>query len=286
MSASHVILNGRLVAVARASVNVYDRGFLYGDALFETLRGYGGVAFALALHLQRLRHSATALGIPVPDYDWPTLMCRLLARNGLGRGDAWIRLTLTRGPAEPGLLPPARPRPTTVIMARAIDPSLTIQQHRGVAVISLPFERDPFLADHKLVHYVPAVLGKIRAARARAYEGIYTGADGTLREGTTSSLFCVRGGRLYTPPARHILPGVTRHVLLDAAGAAGLSVAEEPLTISDLQHSDEAFLASTIVEVLPVVRADHARIGTGRPGPVTRRLQQLYRDTVQRACLR
>lgn len=283
MPPRYVVLNGRLVAAARAMVSVYDRGFLYGDGLFETLRAYRGRVFALDAHLVRLRHSADALAMPVPDYPWATLIARLLERNRLLRNDAWIRLTLTRGPAEPGLLPPTQPRPTTVIMARPIDPALAGQQRRGVAVVSLPFERDPALAAHKLVHYVPAILGKIRAARARAAEGLYTGADGTLLEGTTSSLFWVKDGTLCTPPMLGILPGVTRSVVLDLAAQAAVPVREAAPTIDDLQRADEAFLVSTIVEVLPVVRADGARIGTGRPGPITRRLQQLYREAITRA---
>jgi branched-subunit amino acid aminotransferase/4-amino-4-deoxychorismate lyase len=105
-----VYLNGRFVPAARASISVYDRGLLYGDGLFETLRAYRGKVFALDQHLERLAGSAEVLGLPVPSYDWRSLTSDLLRLNGLQRHDAWVRITLTRGPAEPVVLPPVPPR--------------------------------------------------------------------------------------------------------------------------------------------------------------------------------
>lgn len=276
----HVFLNGRIVPAGRAVVGVFDRGLMYGDGLFETLRAYGGVVFALDRHLQRLGLSAATLGIPVPRFDWPKVIARLLERNGLLGADAWVRLTLTRGPAEPGLLPPDAPEPTTILMARPVDPRLPAWQRRGVAVITLPFAHDSVLAEHKTLHYLPAVLGKGMARRAGAHEGLYALPDGTLREGTTSSLFVVRRGVLCTPPGRGILPGITREVVLRIAAAAGLRAKETQLRANDLYRSEEAFLGASVSELIPIVRADGRRIGSGRPGPVTRRLQRLYRAHV------
>lgn len=280
----HVFLNGRLVPAGRAVVSVFDRGLLYGDGLFETLRAYRGVVFAFDRHLRRLRLSAATLGIPVPEFDWPRVVARLLRRNGLHDADAWVRLTLTRGAAEPGLLPPAAPRPTVILMARPVDPRLPALQRRGVAVVTLPFAHDSFLAEHKTLHYLPAVLGKGIARRARAHEGLYALPDGTLREGTTSSLFVLRRGVLCTPPGHGILPGITRETVLRLAETAGLRERETELRADDLYRGEEAFLGASVSELIPIVRADGRRIGSGRPGPVTRQLQRLYREHVEQQC--
>src|SRR5512139_709916 len=116
----YVFVNGRFVSAANASVSVFDRGLLYGDGLFETMRAYRGVVFAVEDHLERLRASARILALPIPEYEWRGVCGDLLRRNGLRRGDAWIRLMITRGVGETGLLPPGAPEPTTIVIAGKI----------------------------------------------------------------------------------------------------------------------------------------------------------------------
>lgn len=274
-----VSLNGKLVAANRARISVFDRGFLYGDGLFETLRSYHGALVGLDDHLARLRTSAAALGIPVHDRPWATEIQALLRANRLLRGDAAVRITLTRGPAAPGLLPPAKPTPTVLIVATPVPAGLPAEQRRGVQVILLPFAKLGFLAEYKLTDYVLAILGRVAARERGAQEGLYV-HDGQVIEGTTSNLFICRAGQLITPPVKGLLPGVTRGWVLDLATRHGLEVVERPVSVRTLRTADEAFITSSIVEVLPVIGVDGRSIGGGRVGPLTRRMQRLYRQLI------
>jgi D-amino acid aminotransferase len=280
-ASGYVFLNGRLVAAGRAGVSVYDRGLLYGDGLFETMRAYRGSVFAIEEHFHRLRTSADILGLPVAARDWPATIGLLLARNRLARRDASVRLTITRGPAAPGvLLPPDAVRSTTIIMAQPLDASIARRQRAGIKAALLPFAPRGFLREHKSLDYLPAVVGRVLASYQGADEGLFVRPDQVVTEGTTSSLFIVRDGVLCTPPARDILPGITRAKVLELAHAHRLPFAERELTTADLRLAQEAFATSSIAEIVPIVALDNAPVGSGRPGPLTRRLQDLYRDAV------
>jgi branched-chain amino acid aminotransferase len=278
----YVFLNGRFAAASRASVSVYDRGLLYGDGLFETMRAYRGKVFALEEHLDRLARSARVLGLPVPAYDWRATIAELLRRNALHRRDAWVRVTLTRGAADPDILPPVPPRPTAIVMVKPVDPKLAAKQRRGVAVALLPYSRHGFIPEHKSLNYLPAVVGKVLAARHGAHEGLFVRNEHFLTEGTTSSLFVVQGKSLWTTPIGGILPGVTRRRVLELAERAQFRTLERELTTTDLLEADEAFLTSSVAEIVPIIEVDQTRIGDGTPGPLTRKLQRLYRAEVER----
>ncbi len=273
-----VYVNGDLVAGGDAVVSVFDRGLFYGDGLFETLRVYDGRPFALAAHIDRLRRSAALLGFPVPRRPWQRIVRSLLDRNGLGSADAWVRVILTRGTSWPNLRPPPRPRPTVIVVAAAIDPVLRQAQRRGVRVHLLPFAREGFLSEHKLLDYVPALLGKRLAARRDAYEGLYVNAEGLVTEGTTSNVFVWKRNRLVTPPVTGILPGVTRRLVAEVAASVGVSVEERPLPVRHLLAAREAFLTSSVAEIVPIVRVDAQVVGSGRVGSRTRQLQARYRE--------
>ena len=276
-----VFLNGRIIDASRATVSVYDRGLLYGDGLFETMRAYRGVAFAIEEHFHRLRTSADILGLPIPNLDWPATIRALLEKNGLARQDAWVRLTITRGPAEPRVLPPDIAKPTTVIMVRPLDRDIARHQKRGVKVSLLPFSRYGFIPEHKSINYLPAVVGKVLASYHGAYEGVFVRSDHVLTEGTTTSLFVVRERTLLTSPLGGILPGVTRGLVIDLARANGITAVEREITTADLRLADEAFLTSSMIEIVPIVQVDDGALGKGHPGPVTGKLQKLYQASVK-----
>jgi len=276
----YVHLDGRLIPAARARISALDRGLLYGDGLFETVRIYRGVPFALDDHLARLDNSSHLLGIDLPRIDWRARVAALLQRNGLARSDGRVRITVTRGVGKLGLLPPADAVPTVLITAEELGIPVRKLQRSGVKAVLLPFGREGFLAEHKTLDYLPGVLGRSLAARHHAYEGLYVTGTGRVTEGTTSNLFVVRGGRLATPPIRGILPGVTRAHVIELAEAAGIPVAHQTLTIRSLAGIEEAFLTSSSVEVLPLVAIDDRPVGGGHVGPVTRRLQRLYQAYV------
>lgn len=276
-----VFLNGRIVDAARATVSVYDRGILYGDGLFETLRAYKGTAFAIEDHFHRLRTSADILGLPIPSLDWPATIAALLDRNELTNRDAWVRLTITRGPAEPRVLPPDLAKPTTILMVRPLDPEIAMLQKRGAKVALLPFSRHGFIPEHKSLNYLPAVVGKVLASYHGAYEGVFVRSDHILTEGTTTSVFIVREGALWTGPEGGILPGVTRRMILDLAQEHRLRTVEREISTTDLRLADEAFLTSSMIEIIPIVSVDEAPVGKGKPGPITVKLQKLYRGVVR-----
>ncbi|MBI3387390.1 MAG: aminotransferase class IV [Deltaproteobacteria bacterium] len=281
-----VYVNGHVVPAAGARVSVFDRGFLYGDGLFETMRSYRGALFGLSEHLARLRASARWLRIPVPSIDWSRAIERLLRRNDWLVGDAAVRITLTRGPGRPGLLPPAAVTPTVLIVATMIGLEVARAQRRGARVTLLPFARAGATAGHKTLDYVPAILGRMQAQRVNAFEALYVTPRGHVTEGTTSNLFVVRRGALLTPPldsTAGVLPGVTRRLVMDLARTLTLRVRECRVPVRELLAAEEAFCTSSVVEIVPIVRVDNRPIADGRCGALTRQLQLGYRARVGRA---
>lgn len=278
-----LLLNDCLVSAARARIAALDRGFLYGDGLFETVRTYQGRPFALDRHLRRLARSARVFRIPFehsPAY-WEPRIRRLLRANRLLAEDAAVRLTISRGAGPFGIVPAPGLKPTTMLLATRLDPRLSAAQTRGVALCFFPLHLvTATLPSHKTLHYMPAVLGKMIATRKRAWEAIYLAGDDTVLEGSTSNVFVVRGGTLITPPLAGILPGVTRHVLAALARRAGIPLLERPITRGEMLGADEVFLTASTIEILPVVRVERTVIGGGAPGPVTRMLQERYRRHV------
>jgi D-amino acid aminotransferase len=281
-----VWLNGRLLDARQARVSALDRGLLHGDGLYDTWRTYAGVPFATAAHLRRLAASARRLGFPSPGDPrrWHERARRLVARNGLG--DAAVRLTMTRGATGDALLPTRAGPPTLLLTVRPIPADLARRQARGIACVLLPFPRDAAFpwGTMKLVGHMSAVIGRRQAQRRGAGEGLYVTRDGEVTEGTTSNLFVVERGVLLTPPRQSgVLGGVTRDLVLGLARRLGLTVREEPLRTARLRRAAEVFVTASTIEVLPVVRLDGRRVGSGTPGTVTRRLQEAYGAHVRRA---
>jgi branched-subunit amino acid aminotransferase/4-amino-4-deoxychorismate lyase len=269
-----------------ARVSALDRGLLHGDGVYDTWRTYGGVPFAVAAHVWRLAAAARVLGLPSPGpaITWVARTRRLARRNGLG--DAAVRLTLTRGAAGELLVPTRHVRPTILLAVRALPPDLARRQADGVAVVLLPFARDagPPWGALKLIGHASAVVGRTLVARRRAAEGLYVTTAGHVTEATTANVMLVERETVVTPPlAAGILPGVTRALVLALARRAGLRVREEPVPVARLRRAHEVLLTASTVEVLPVVRLDGRPVGTGRPGPVTRLLQERYAAHVARA---
>jgi branched-chain amino acid aminotransferase len=283
-----VHLDGRLVDEADARVSVFDRGLLYGDGVFESMRASGGRIFRLEAHLQRLERSALLSeyeGMPAR----ATLSAELMALLEANRlTDARLRLTLTRGPGRPGDYLQALGAPTRFATAApfaGLDPR-HYEQGVGLAIVGRQAVPAAVLdAAIKTTSRLSAVLARREAARAGAFEAALLDAAGNLTEGTTSNLFLVRRGRLLTPAADGgALPGVTREVVLETARAAGIVVEERSLPAALLGDADEIFLTNTSWEVLPVTQVDGRPAGGGRPGPVSATLLAGYREQVRREC--
>jgi D-alanine transaminase len=281
-----VWLNGRVVDARAARVSALDRGLLHGDGVYDTWRTYDGRPFALAAHLRRLAAAARRLELPPPGAStaWAARTRTLLRRSGLADGAA--RLTITRGDAGVGPSPEGGHRPTILLTIRPLPADLVRRQERGTVATLLPFGRDAGAewGDVKVVGHASAVLGRVIAMRRRADEGLYVAPGGIVTEGTASNLFVVERGRIVTPPADgSILPGVTRDLVLRLAKRRHLVVREAAIDVPRLMAADEVFVTASTIEIVPVVRIDRRRIGSGTPGPLTRALQHAYADTVRRA---
>jgi D-amino acid aminotransferase len=288
---SIVYLNGRYMQAERAKISAFDRGFSFGDGLFETLRAYSGWVFGLDRHLRRLRKGADQIGLQF-DGDvehWRRVMTRLLRRNGLTDADSSLRLTVTRGTDILGvLLPPeAAHSPTLFLVARPVDGTVAERQQTGIGVVTIQWG-DPFNPfGIKSLGYLYHMLAMLRAKEQGAHEAIFVASDGSVVEAATSNVFSVANGVLTTPPEDSgLLPGITREVVIELARKEGLDVHEAPLGLDALLGADEAFLTGSVKEVMPLIAIDGKRIGSGGPGAITRLLHQRYREAVEEERLR
>ena len=283
-----MLINGRLVEEDEARVSVFDRGFLFGDGIFETMRALGGVVFRLQRHLHRLARAAERVGLP-PDAapgSLPQDVARILENNRLS--EARIRITVTRGEGRPGDYVEASGPPTIVIYASEFRPLEAERYEHGVTLaVTATRQIPPTVLDPaiKSISRLSNVLARREASSRGAFEALLLDADGRLTEGTVSNVFLVEDGRLRTPPVPAAgLPGVTREAVIEIARGQGLEVREEPIAATALAAADEMFLTNTSWEVLPVTRVDARAIGAGRRGPVTALLGRLYSGLMRREC--
>lgn len=257
-----------------------DRGFLYGDSAFEVIRTYGGQPFALGAHLRRLRASCEVLQIGI-EVDDATLKREVAAGlDSAGNPESYVRLIVTRGVTDIGLAMGSTVTSRRILVVLPFPEQAAWMYEEGVEIATVTTVRaldGTVAAGAKASNYLPNILS-LATARARGgYEALSVAGGGEILEGATSNLFLVTAGRVRTPPlALGILDGITRRLVIAAASDEGLDFAEELLFPPDLYGADEAFITSSLREVVPVVRADGAMIGDGRPGPITRRLHRAF----------
>ena len=274
-------LNGEILPASEAKVPIEDRGFLFGDSVYEVLRVYDGRLWLEREHFARLRRSLDEMRFR--DVDLGRLRDRIgLLLAAASKAEATVYIQITRGVA-PRLhaFPDPPVPPTELIVARPYDDSATRRlRETGVGVIShrdLRWKR----CDVKSTNLLANCLANEAAHRAGAYEAILVDDDGIVTEATHSSLLWVRGGRLEaTPEGPEILPGTTRLGVIPLAIAAGLPLHENEIAIDDLRAADEVILTGTTIEVLPVVAIDGRSVAEGKPGPVARLLQSAFRRAV------
>lgn len=275
-----VYLNGRFVPYQEALVPVEDRGNLFGDGVYEVIRFYGGHPFVMKAHMERLARSAGEIRLPAVDI--AALMeagLETVRRNGVDDGSLYIQVS--RGPAPRNHAFPPDPKPTIFMIARSLARPDRALVERGVACISVPDIRW-LRCDIKSIGLLPNVLAKQQAKEAGAYEALFV-RDGILTEGTSSNVFAVKDGKLITHPGDgHILPGITRRLILAIASKEGIDVVQEALRVKELDSVDELLISGTTTEVMGVVSVDGRAIGNGEPGPVTKRIQAQYDRLVER----
>lgn len=272
-------LNGRFMPLQETMISVEDRGYQFGDGVYEVIRTYGGVPFQLEAHLARLERSAQAIGLPVPYQlrEW-----RSFVAEGIRLGahpESKVYIQLTRGVAPRDHVFPAGCSPTTVMTVREMRPLAPALRETGVGVMTLEDFRWG-RCDIKSINLLPNVLARQRAKEAGAFEAVFV-REGTVTEGAVSNVMAVKAGTLITAPeGERILAGVTRAVILALARKEGVPVQERFLGLEELRAADEVFLTGTTVEVLAVVRVDEAPIGIGIPGELTGLLGARFLSTV------
>lgn len=276
-------LNGEIMPVEEAKVPVWDRGFVFGDSVYEVFRLYQGRLWLEAEHVARLRRSLAEMEFPAVDID--TLMHgvrRTIAASEVREGMAYIQVSRGVAPRAHAFPDPPVP-PTELIIIKPYDDDATARlRESGVTVIGhddLRWGR----CDVKSTNLLGNVLALEHAKRAGAYEAILVDRDGYVTEATHSSVLWVRDGLLEgTPDGPEILPGTKRHFVQSLAPDARVRFAEGRVTLDQLKAADEVMMLGTTIEVLPVVSIDGRPVGGGSPGPVARRLQAAYWAAVDR----
>lgn len=273
-------LNGHFLPRSSASISVDDRGFVFGDGVYEVWRAVGGTLFESDRHLARLQRGLDQLSIARPDVAngerLRDVARRLLTDSDLLEGDATFYVEITRGVAPRTHQFPAGPTAPTVYATvnRLATPEDV--RGRGAACITVPDVRW-LRCDIKSIQLLPNVLAKQAAAAAGAIEAIMV-RDGVVTEGSHTNVVGVLDGELRTHPTNHlILAGVTRAVVLEIARSMSMTVREEAFEERDVARLSELFLVGTTTDVMPVVRLNGSTVGDGKPGPIARRLQSELR---------
>jgi D-alanine transaminase len=271
-----VHLNGRFLPLAEATVSVLDRGFLFGDGVYEVIPVYGGRLFRLDEHLARLDNSLAGIRLanPLDRAAWRVLLERLVADNGGGDLSVYFQVTRGAAPRRDHAFP-AGVAATVFAMANPLAPPDAALLEAGVRAITLDDIRWRY-CDIKAITLLPNVLLRQQAVDAGAAEAILI-RDGCAVEGAASNLFVVADGVLITPPkGPRLLPGITRDLILELAGAAGVAAREADIPAAQLHSASEVWLTSSTREILPVTRLDAHTVGDGAPGAVWRRMNTLY----------
>lgn len=275
-----VSIDGRLVPRAEARVSVFDHGLLYGDGVFEGIRIYDRRIFRLDAHLARLEDSAHAIGLAIPTTraELAETVRETVRANRQVNG--YIRLVVTRGEGPLGLDPTTCARPCVIVIVADLAVYPAEHYASGIRVVTAATRQvaaasvDPRI---KSLNYLKNVLARLEAHQAGAAEALMLNPEGFVAECTADNVFAVHGRRVLTPPATDgALDGITGGVVRELALADGLAWDERRLARYDLFVADECFLTGTGAEIIPVTSLDGRRIGTGEPGPVTRRLAAAF----------
>ncbi len=281
-----IYINGRLYGQKDAKISVFDHGLLYGDGVFEGIRAYKGLVFKLDEHIERLFESAHSimLKVPLTKKQLKDAIIKTLKANKLK--DAYIRVVLTRGKGDLGLDPrKCAGNQTLIIIADKISLYPEKFYKNGLEIITVPTIRNLPEAVNpqiKSLNYLNNILAKIEAVNSGFPEAIMLDSLGYVAECTGDNIFIVKRRNLYTPPqCMGSLRGITRDVVLNIAQKQKIPAHEHVITRHEVYISDECFLTGTAAEIIPVVKIDGRMIGDGKPGPVTKKLMQLFHKSTR-----
>jgi D-alanine transaminase len=274
-----VYLNGNLIPISEASVPVLDRGFIFGDGIYEVIPIYGGKPFRGTQHMARLRRSLAAIGIPDPhnEAEWLALIARVVEANGLS--DQMIYIQVTRGVARRAHAFPKEVTPTVLIMTNPMALPSAEMRERGVACVTME-DRRWLNCQIKST----SLLGNVLAAQEAAVHGVTEAIqfrDGFLTEASSSNVWVVRKGKVAAPPKDNlILEGIRYGLMEELCAALDISLEARRITRDEVFEADEVLLSSASKELLPVVKIDGKTIGAGVPGPVFGRLYAAYQAAI------
>ena len=277
-----IYIDGEFYEKENAKISVFDHGLLYGDGVFEGIRFYNGGVFRLQEHIDRLYDSAHAICLKV-GLDKQALTEALLQTIRLNElRDGYVRLVVTRGCGDLGLNPNLCPKATVFIIASKITLYSEEKYEKGLEVVTCATRRIPHGALSPMVkslNYLNNVMAKIESQQAGAGEGLMLNEQGFVSECTGDNIFTVKKGIIYTPPiSSGALSGVTRNVVFEMAAELGITILEPNMTRYDIFTADECFLTGTAAEIIPAVKLDTREIGSGTPGPLTRKLIARFRE--------
>ena len=279
-----IYIDGEYFDKKNAKISVFDHGLLYGDGIFEGIRFYEGRVFKLKEHIQRLFISAKALllEIEMTQDEMEEAVCETIRKNGLT--DGYVRLLVTRGVGTLGLSPFACDKSTVIIIADSISLYPDEKYKEGLKLITCSTRRTAPAAlspSVKSLNYLNNVMAKVEAIFTDAEEGLMLNEQGFVAECTGDNIFVVRDGKIKTPPSSAgALPGITREVIFQIAENLGVGIEESQMTRYDIYAADECFLTGTAAEVIAAVSLDRRLIGNGKPGPITEKFIESFRNIV------
>ena len=281
-----IYIDGKFYPKSEAKISVYDHGLLYGDGVFEGIRTYHGIVFKLKEHIDRLYKSAHPifLKIPLTKTELTEAVLETLRKNNLT--NAYIRLVITRGVGDLGLDPRKCPKATIIIIT---EPQLQLHSpeklENGISTVITWVRRnsvDSATHEMKSLNYLNSILGKIEANNIGADEAICLDKTGYVCEGVGENIFIVRDGKLLTPPlSSGALDGITRTLIIRLAKKLGIEVTERNITPYELFTADEVFFTGTAAEVAPIREVNRRLIGSGKPGPVTKRIMKEFEKATE-----
>jgi branched-chain amino acid aminotransferase len=273
-----IYAGGRFLNGDEAAVSVFDHGLLYGDGIFEGIRAYNRRVFKLDRHLDRLFDSAQAIRLAMPwtRSDLEAIVVETCARNAIV--DGYIRLVVTRGRGDLGIDPRSCRVPELIVIAR---PSIALyaSSRAGISVVTSSFRRPPpdtLSPAIKSLNYLNNVLARLEANDRGADEALLLDGQGYVAEASADNVCIVTGEGLVTPPCATNLKGVTRETVLELAARLGIPAGERPFTLFDVWTAREVFVCGTGAEIVPVLKVDGRSIGSGEPGPMTKRIADAY----------
>lgn len=280
-----VYLNGQLVEKDKAVISVFDHGLLYGDGVFEGIRAYNGRVFRLDEHIDRLFNSAKIIMLDVPVTRDALKQAVLQVTRANGIKDGYIRPIVTRGAGTLGLSPWLCSNPNVVVIADTIQLYPKEFYETGMPIVTVPTRRNnnesvsPIV---KSLNYLNNIMAKIEAKNAGVDEAIMLNQEGYVAECTGDNIFIMRGKVITTPPVvAGALPGITMATVMELAREMGYTVCERFFSRAEMYIADEVFLTGTAAEIVPIIKLDGRVIGSGKPGPETKKLMQKFHEYVQ-----